>query len=119
MSTKKIVLITGGNTGIGFETAKALYKEPTAYDILIGTRSLEKGEAAIASLKNEIPDSASTVSAVQVDIESDDSIKKAFDHVSSKYGKLDVLVNNAGAGFDQNIHDGSLTVREALTNHGT
>jgi NAD(P)-dependent dehydrogenase (short-subunit alcohol dehydrogenase family) len=114
MSTKKIVLITGGNTGIGFETAKALYKESTAYDILIGTRSLEKGEAAIASLKNEIPDSASTVSAVQVDIESDDSIKKAFDHVSSKYGKIDVLVNNAGASFDQNIHDGSLTAREAF-----
>lgn len=114
MSTNKVVLITGGNTGIGFEAVKALCKEPTAYDILIGTRSLEKGEAAIISLKNEIPDTVSIISTVQVDIESDDSIKKAFEHVSSKYGKLDVLVNNAGAGFDRKIQDGSLTIREAF-----
>ena len=110
----RVILITGGNTGIGFETVKALCKEPTAYNILIGTRSLEKGEAAIVSLKNEIPETTSTVSTVQVDIESDDSIKKAFDYVSSKYGKLDVLVNNAGASFDPKIQDGSLTIREAF-----
>jgi len=114
MSTNTVVLITGGNTGIGFETVRALCKEPTAYDILIGTRSLEKGEAAIASLKNELPHTASTVIAVQIDIESDDSIKKAFDHVSSKYGKLDVLVNNAGASFDRSIQQGGLTIREAF-----
>ena len=114
MSAKKVVLITGGNAGIGFETARALYTDSTAYDILIGTRNVEKGEAAIASLKNEIPESASTVNAVQVDIEFDDSIQKAFEHVSSKYGKLDVLVNNAGASFDLKIQDGSLTVREAF-----
>jgi NAD(P)-dependent dehydrogenase (short-subunit alcohol dehydrogenase family) len=114
MPPNKVVLITGGNTGVGFETVKALCKEPTAYYILMGTRSLEKGEAAIVSLKNEIPDTASIVSAVQVDIESDDSIKKAFEYVSSKYGKLDVLVNNAGANFDVSIQDGSLTIREAF-----
>jgi NAD(P)-dependent dehydrogenase (short-subunit alcohol dehydrogenase family) len=114
MSANKVVLVTGGNTGIGFETVKALCKEPTAYDILMGTRSLEKGEAAIASLQNEVPDTASTVSVVQVDIESDDSIKKAFDHVSSKYGKVDVLVNNAGASFDRNIQGGSMTIRQAF-----
>lgn len=114
MPANKVILITGGNTGIGFETVRALCKESTAYDILLGTRSLEKGEAAITSLKNEIPNTTSTVSAVQVDIESDDSIAKAFDHVSSKYGKLDVLVNNAGAGFDLKIQDGGLTIREAF-----
>jgi NAD(P)-dependent dehydrogenase (short-subunit alcohol dehydrogenase family) len=114
MSAKKVVLITGGNTGLGFETVKALYRDSIAYDILIGTRDLEKGEAAIASLKKEFPESASTINAVQVDIEFDDSIQKAFEHVSSKHGKLDVLVNNAGASFDVKIQDGSLTVREAF-----
>jgi NAD(P)-dependent dehydrogenase (short-subunit alcohol dehydrogenase family) len=114
MSASEVVLVTGGNTGIGFEIIKALCKEPKAYDILVGTRSLEKGEAAITSLKNELPQTTSTVSAVQIDIESDDSIQKAFDHVSSKYGKLDVLVNNAGASFDRSIQDGSLTIREAF-----
>ena len=98
MSDKKIILITGGNTGIGLEAVKALCKEPIAYEILIGSRDRAKGEAAIASLKKEIPNSASTLSTVQVDLESDESITKAFEHVSSNHGKLDVLVIAASQG---------------------
>lgn len=94
--TSTIVLITGANTGIGFETVKALADSNHPYTILLGGRSLEKVEAAIATAKGEFSSSASTLVPIQIDIELDDSIESAFKEVKSKYGKLDVLVNNAG-----------------------
>jgi hypothetical protein len=97
MANKNIVLITGGNTGIGYETVKALYKEPNAYVILMGSRSLSKANAAIATLQEEIQSAKSEIVPLQIDIEDDASIEKAFKEVESKYGKVDSLINNAGA----------------------
>ena len=42
------------------------------------------------------PDSKSTVETVRIDIEDDESIKQAFETINEKYGKLDILLNNAG-----------------------
>ncbi|KAI9933591.1 hypothetical protein ASPWEDRAFT_138298 [Aspergillus wentii DTO 134E9] len=96
----KIVLITGSNTGIGFEIVKALAGSDQDYTILMGGRSLEKVHDAITTAKKEFPSSASTFVPIQVDIEFDDSIDRAFAEVQSKYGKVDALINNAGAQFD-------------------
>lgn len=112
MTSKIITFITGGNTGLGYEAVKALYKSSNAYEIIIGSRSPQKGESAISSLKEEVPQSSSTLSTVQVDVESDDSIEQAFKTISSKFGKVDVLINNAGAGFDREIQAGNLSIRE-------
>ena len=98
-----IVLITGANTGIGFETVKALAGSNQAYTILLGGRSLEKVKTAVAAAKKEFPSSASTLVPIQIDIESDDSIESAFAEVQSKFGKLDVLVNNAGKDYSYYI----------------
>lgn len=114
MAEKKVILITGANTGLGLEVVKALCKQPTPYNILVGSRSLQKGEAAIESVKKEIPNTTSTLSVVQIDIESDSSIEKLFETVKSRYGNLDVLINNAGAGFDNEIQDGKLSIREGF-----
>jgi NAD(P)-dependent dehydrogenase (short-subunit alcohol dehydrogenase family) len=92
----KIVLVTGGNNGIGYETVKALLESKQNYIILLGSRSLEKASVAIKNLREERPASTSTVEAVQVDLTSDESIQKAFDQVNSRQGRLDTLVNNAG-----------------------
>lgn len=92
----KVVLITGANTGIGFETVKALAASEQTYTVLLGGRSLEKAQAAAATAKKDFPDSTSEFVPIQVDIELDESIDQAFNEVKSKYGKLDVLVNNAG-----------------------
>jgi NAD(P)-dependent dehydrogenase (short-subunit alcohol dehydrogenase family) len=98
---KHIILISGANTGIGYETVKALYASPTPYTILMGSRSLSKAASAIDTLKSEIPSSASEVVAIQLDIEDDASIDAAYKEVESKYGRLDTLVNNAGASFER------------------
>lgn len=96
MAQREVILITGANTGIGFQIVRALCGSDRAYDIILGSRSLAKVEEAISSAVAEFPSSRSILFPLQVDIEHDDSIKKAFDEVQSKFGRLDALVNNAG-----------------------
>jgi NAD(P)-dependent dehydrogenase (short-subunit alcohol dehydrogenase family) len=96
MADTSIVLITGGNTGIGYETVKALYGSPEAHTILMGSRSMDKAAEAIKTLESEVSETKSTVVPIQIDIEDDASIEKALKEVESKFGRVDALVNNAG-----------------------
>lgn len=96
MADKSIVLVTGGNTGVGYETVKALYASSVAHVVLMGSRSLENADAAIKKLQAEVPDSTSEVIPIQIDIEDDASIDRLNKDIESKFGRLDVLVNNAG-----------------------
>jgi len=110
---KQIVLVTGGNTGLGLEVVKALAKTSTPYEIIIGCRTTSKGDDAIKQLRNEFQTS-STLSTLQVDLESDTSIERAIQDITSKYGHLDVLINNGGASFDPDIASGKLSIRDAF-----
>ena len=96
MASRKIVLVTGGNNGIGYETVKALLESQKPYHVLMGSRSIEKAKTAIEKLKAEVPETSNTVELLQVDLTSDESIEKAFEKVKGKHGHLDVLINNAG-----------------------
>ncbi|KAI2605447.1 NAD(P)-binding protein [Hypoxylon fragiforme] len=113
-SDKKIVLVTGGNTGLGYETVKALYQTDTPYELIIGCRTISKGETAIATLRTEVPQSPSSLSTLHVDLESDASLENAVESIASRFaGRLDVLVNNGGGTFDQHVPAGNLSLREA------
>ena len=96
MASPKVVLVTGGNNGIGYETVKALLQSEKPYHILLGSRSLEKAKLAIETLHKECPESTNTVEVAQVDLTSDESIEKAFEQVKASPGHIDVLINNAG-----------------------
>lgn len=94
MSTpKKIILVTGGNNGIGLATCQLFAARPD-YHTIMGSRSLEKGQKALSSIQSSTP--GSSISLVQLDITSDDSIAAAVQQVQSQHGHLDVLINNAG-----------------------
>jgi NAD(P)-dependent dehydrogenase (short-subunit alcohol dehydrogenase family) len=112
-SEKKIVFITGANTGLGLETVKALYGSEQAYEIILGSRNVNKGETAAEDVKKEISTSHSTITVIEIDVATDESIAKALTEIDSKFGKLDVLVNNAGANFGLSQQDGSLSMRAA------
>src|ERR1700761_9543356 len=105
MSTdNEVVLVTGGNSGLGLEVIKALYKTDQAYQLIIGCRTVSKGEEAVELVKKEIQESPSSISVVQVDLNSDESINNALKTIESKFGRLDVLVNNGGGNFDPYIY---------------
>ncbi|KAF7113799.1 hypothetical protein CNMCM5793_004854 [Aspergillus hiratsukae] len=96
----KIVLITGANTGIGFQVVRALCNSEQTYSIIVGGRSPAKVQNAISAIQSEFPKSQSQLVPLQIDLESDDSIKRAYEDINAKFGRLDALVNNAGALFD-------------------
>ena len=84
-SEERIVLITGGNKGLGFETARRLHK--AGQTVYIGARSEERGRAAADELG---------VAFVQLDVTDEESVAEASAELERREGRLDVLVNNAG-----------------------
>lgn len=91
---KKIALITGANRGIGLETARQLGKQK--FTILLGARDEAKGKAAAELLKKEDID----VQFIKISPTDISSIASAVKEVESKFGVLDVLINNAGVFLD-------------------
>lgn len=112
-TNKTVVLVTGANSGIGWETVKALLRSTRTYHILMGTRSLDRGEAALEALENDVAETNSTMELLQIDVASDESISNAFDKVQATHGRIDTLVNNAGIALDADYVYGDISMREA------
>ncbi|KHN97429.1 NAD(P)-binding domain protein [Metarhizium album ARSEF 1941] len=97
----KLVFITGGSTGIGLETVKALIKSSKAsYHIFVGSRSQAKARDAVEQLRDLLGPSSSTAEPMQIDVTDDESIQQAAKYVEDRFGWLDVLINNAGVLLD-------------------
>ncbi len=88
--TRKIALVTGANRGIGLETARQLAQQ--GYQVLMGARDLERGQAAAAGLR----EGGLEVEAIRLDVGSEADHRAAAELIEARYGRLDVLVNNAG-----------------------
>lgn len=83
---RKVALVTGGNTGVGFQITKAL--ADNGYTVYLGSRDLQKGQTAAAQI-------GSQARAVQLDITDSDSINATASLIESEFGYLTLLVNNA------------------------
>lgn len=91
MYTPKIALITGANKGIGFETARQL--AALGYQVLLGARNEKAGISAVDCL-------GSAAHFLQLDMTKPETFKASARYIADTYGKLDVLVNNAGINSD-------------------
>lgn len=88
---------SGANGGIGLEAVLAIAQESERFHVLLGCRSLEKGEKALAELKSSHGDSIKgSISVIQIDIIDDKTVQAAKSAIENEYGRLDVLINNAG-----------------------
>jgi NAD(P)-dependent dehydrogenase (short-subunit alcohol dehydrogenase family) len=88
-----LAIISGANTGLGFETARGLLR--LGYQVVITSRDLGRGNAALAKLKAEFPGGA--VSALSLDLANQVSIESFTKSFTAAFDKWDVLILNAGA----------------------
>jgi NAD(P)-dependent dehydrogenase (short-subunit alcohol dehydrogenase family) len=90
--TGKVIIVTGANSGIGFEAAKEFARKG-AHTIL-ACRNMDKAQAALDGIQAEIPDAQAEI--IQLDLASLESVHQFAQAFKLKYDQLDVLVNNAG-----------------------
>ena len=90
MSSNTVALITGANKGIGFETAKQLGRQ--GIHVIVGARDKARGEEAVQRL------AALDVqgSFVELDVTDEESVGRAAQSIAETFGRLDILINNAG-----------------------
>lgn len=90
MGHQRVALVTGGGTGIGKAAAKALLQ--AGYQVVITGRTIDKLEAALS----DIGGTQVNTLAVASDVGDPESVKQLFARLTEKFGRLDVLFNNAG-----------------------
>src|SRR5947209_7200767 len=97
MSEPQIALVTGAGKGIGFETARQLGK--LGFTVLLGVRNEEHGRGAVQKLTHE----GIRGHLVKLDTTSAKDRDACFGFIEEKFGKLDVLINNAAIALDRGI----------------
>lgn len=94
MNTSPVALITGATTGIGRETALAL--AGAGYAVVVSGRREEAGEAVVREIRN----SGGEAGFIAADVDSEESVAALIADTVTRYGRLDVAVNNAGVSLD-------------------
>ncbi|OMH86010.1 Retinol dehydrogenase 14 [Zancudomyces culisetae] len=89
---KLVAVVTGANSGVGYETAKALGL--AGYQVIMACRNHKLADKAIISLRGET--GLDNFRFMELNLSSFDSIKKFVDSFKAEYSKLNLLVNNAG-----------------------
>lgn len=101
---ERIALVTGANRGIGLEVVRQLAAR--GITVFLGARDLEKGKTAARALQTE----GLNVAACQLDVTNPDDIKQVTETITQNYGRLNILINNAGILYDtwQTAHTADL-----------
>ncbi|HUS63643.1 MAG TPA: SDR family NAD(P)-dependent oxidoreductase [Kofleriaceae bacterium] len=98
------ILVTGANKGIGLAIATEILRQQADTSVWLGSRSAERGRAAIAGLVAETPAWADRLRLLELDVASDESVARARAEVAAA-GTLHALVNNAGVGSETKLAD--------------
>jgi NAD(P)-dependent dehydrogenase (short-subunit alcohol dehydrogenase family) len=107
--SNKIALITGGSTGIGFATAKLFLNEGAKVVII------SKNETRLSDAADQLKQiDSSRVLPIQCDVRIEDDIKKSFKKIINHFGRLDIVVNNAGITYSASIEDTTLEIWDNL-----
>jgi NAD(P)-dependent dehydrogenase (short-subunit alcohol dehydrogenase family) len=96
----RAALVTGGSSGIGLAIARALGED--GYGLTVSARRPDKLEAAVNGLRDG---GIEDVQAVPANMASEEDIKRVVDAHRERFGRLDVLINNAGVGIGSAIAD--------------
>jgi 2-dehydro-3-deoxy-D-gluconate 5-dehydrogenase len=104
----RIALITGGNGGIGLGIARGLAE--AGANVAIAGRNPEKNAAALATLQAD----GARASAIQVDVTEEQSVARMIETVIDKFGRLDILVANAGINIRKQPEDFSLAEWQSI-----
>lgn len=90
----KTVLITGANSGLGYEATKAFAAKGAT--VIMACRSLHRGQEAATDIQSDVGDTGATLNVRECDLASLDSIETFADDITDDYDTLDTLCNNAG-----------------------
>lgn len=90
--TGKVIIVTGANSGIGYEAAKALASKGA--EVVLACRNLEKGQTALDSIREEV--TGASVELMKLDLSSLGKVYWFANEFSIRYKRLHVLINNAG-----------------------
>lgn len=90
--TGKVIIVTGANTGLGYESVKVFARKGAK--TIMACRNMEKGNTALVGIKKEIPNAKAEV--MHLDLASLKSIHRFADEFKSRFSRIDVLLNNAG-----------------------
>ncbi len=90
--TGKIAIVTGANSGIGYAAARALARKQAT--VILACRNREKGSAAVRQIAQEYPESKAEF--LQLDLSDLASVQRFTGEFTSRYDRLDILINNAG-----------------------
>jgi NAD(P)-dependent dehydrogenase (short-subunit alcohol dehydrogenase family) len=107
-TTGKVALITGANKGIGLETARQLGK--LGVTILVGARDLAKSDEAAGVLRGVGVDAR----AIKLDVANEADRAAAAKYIEKEFGRLDILINNAGVMLDPRTGNATSTTPAAL-----
>ena len=105
MSSKKIVLVTGSNKGIGYSIIETLLKKKSNLRIILSSRNETLGMNSYNKLLQKYSYSKNDLFYHQLDITKKESISNMILWIRKEFGKIDYLVNNAGLGTHGNHHD--------------